>query len=164
MCPNYSSNVSGNSVTVSLGSILLVFLELARGVSQHPLSCWINITAYSIPEAEALPLCTSQADFICPDAVGDEDNMLYLLYCSFCADMVTVFTQSPMEKWHNKREQADPDHFLSLETGRSHCRHSPFVIPRVDVYRSALGFHYLWLHRRTAEDFISVTNTTDAGK
>lgn len=46
----------------------------------------------------------------CSGIVGDEDIMLYLLYCSVRVDVVVVFAQeSPGTKNNNnKREQADP--------------------------------------------------------
>lgn len=45
-------------------------------------SSWTNTTAYSIPEAQTLPLCSpsersdGHAGFICSGRVGDEDNVL----------------------------------------------------------------------------------------
>lgn len=75
-----------------------------KGVSQHPLSRWINITVYSIPEAYMLVLCSLsfQAAMLISFALalwGDEDVMLHLLYCSVRVDVVVVFAQeSPGKK------------------------------------------------------------------
>lgn len=73
-------------------------------MSQHPLSRWINITVYSIPEAYMLALCSLsfQAAMLISFALalwGDEDVMLHLLYCSARVDVVVVFAQeSPLKK------------------------------------------------------------------
>lgn len=50
MCSTWCFWEQGHSISAS---VLSVFLEQATGVSQHPLSCWINIRARSIPGARA---------------------------------------------------------------------------------------------------------------
>lgn len=146
-----------------------------KGVSQHPLSRWINITVYSIPEAYMLVLCSLsfQAAMLISFALalwGDEDVMLHLLYCSVRVDVVVVFAQeSPGKKKknnnNNKREQADPRHFLSLETGRGYCRHSLSFNPSVDVCRSAHGSRqYGYTNLQSGGLFLLGTNITGFGK
>lgn len=104
---NSNHNVFWEHSTVSLGSILSVFLELALEktlVSQLPLSSWTNTTAYSIPESQTLhalqpELPGGHADFICSGTVGDEDNMLYsaVLFCQ-CGRGGCICSASPGKK------------------------------------------------------------------
>lgn len=117
---------------------------LKSPVSQHPLSSWTNTTAYSIPESQALLLCSLsiQAGMLISFALAWWEMRTVcctLLYCSVSVDVVVVFVQRVLEKNRKTKtsEHADPHHFLSLETGRSFCRRSLSFNPSVDVDRSA---------------------------
>lgn len=70
--------------------------------------------------------------------MGDEDNMLYnmLLCCSISVDVEIMFVQHLLGK-KCRPEQVDPQHFLSLEAGRSYSHYSASLDSSVDMWRES---------------------------